>query len=150
MSLSIPAALLAQIWAHGQLAYPEEGAGLMLGALDNDDRRVTYLLPLDNHFQPAARNRRYLIAPRDLLHAEDEAERLGLEIVGVFHSHPDHPAHASEFDTQWALPVYSYLITQVLAGKAVESRSWRLTDDRGAMLEEPVQIADPSIAEEAS
>lgn len=150
MSLSIPAALLAQIWAHGQLAYPEEGAGLMLGALDNDDRRVTHLLPLDNHFQPALRNRRYLIAPGDLLQAEDEAERLGLEIVGVFHSHPDHPPHASEFDTQWALPVYSYLITQVQAGRAVGSRSWRLSEDRGAMLEEPVHIANPPVAEEAS
>jgi proteasome lid subunit RPN8/RPN11 len=150
VSLSIPAALLAQIWAHGQLAYPEEGAGLLLGGLDNDDRRVTHLLPLDNHFQPDSRNRRYLISPRDLLWAEDEAERLGLEIVGVFHSHPDHPARASDFDTQWALPFYSYLITQVQAGKAVESRSWRLTEDRGAMLEEPVQIANPSVAEEAS
>lgn len=150
MSLSIPAALLAQVRRHGEQAYPEEGAGLMLGAFEGGNRRVTQLLPLDNHFQPDSRNRRYLIAPRDLLRAEDEAERLGLEIVGAFHSHPDHPAQASDFDTQWALPVYSYLITWVQAGEAVESRSWRLTEDRGAMLEEPVQITNPSVAEEAS
>jgi proteasome lid subunit RPN8/RPN11 len=149
MSLSLSAALLTEIHAHGARAYPEEGAGLLLGAFEGDARRITRLLPLDNHFQPEARNRRYLIAPRDLLAAEDEAERQGLEVVGVFHSHPDHPARASEFDTQWALPVYSYLITQIQAGVAVESRSWRLAEDRATMTEEPLQVADTPDAEEA-
>jgi proteasome lid subunit RPN8/RPN11 len=150
MSLSISAALLAQIWEHGEQAFPEEGAGLMLGAIVGDDRHVTELLRLDNAFQSDSRDRRYLIAPRDLLKAEEEAESLGLEIVGVFHSHPDHTARASSFDTLWALPVYSYLITQVQAGKAVESRSWRLTEDRSMMLEEPIRITHASTAEEAS
>jgi len=150
MTLRIPSALLARIWQHGQLAYPEEGAGLMLGRFDGEARVVTHLLPLENHFQPESRGRRYLIAPRDLLRAEDEAERLGVEIVGVFHSHPDHPARASEFDTQWALPVYSYLITQVQAALALESTCWRLTDDRARMDEEALEISDPAIAEEAS
>jgi hypothetical protein len=65
-----------------------------------------------------------------------QPERLGLEAVGVFHSHPDHPATASDFDREWALPWYSYLITRILQGRAAESRSWRLTDDRLQMLEE--------------
>jgi proteasome lid subunit RPN8/RPN11 len=149
MSLSLSAGLLEEIRAHGAQAYPEEGAGLLLGAFDGDARRVTRLLPLDNRFLPESRNRRYLLAPRDLLAAEDEAERMGLEIIGVFHSHPDHPARASEFDTQWALPVYSYLITQIQAGAASESRSWRLAEDRGMMVEEPLEVTDIPTAEEA-
>ena len=149
MSVSLSAALLESIHAHGAQAYPEEGAGLLLGAFDGDIRRVTRLLPLDNHFRPEARTRRYLISPRDLLAAEDEAEHLGLEVVGVFHSHPDHPARASEFDTQWALPVYSYVITQVRAGVAVETRSWRLAEDRGMMTEELLEVSDTPDAQEA-
>jgi proteasome lid subunit RPN8/RPN11 len=149
MSVSLSAALLEAIHAYGARAYPEEGAGLLLGAFEGDDRHVTRLVPLDNRFRPESRTRRYLISPRDLLSAEDEAERLGLEVVGVFHSHPDHPARASEFDTQWALPVYSYVITQVQAGVAVESRSWRLAEDRGMMTEERLQVSDTPDAEEA-
>jgi len=149
MSVSLSATVLEAIHAHAVRAYPEEGAGLLLGAFDGDVRRVTRLLPLDNHFRPESRTRRYLISPRDLLAAEDEAEHLGLEVVGVFHSHPDHPARASEFDTQWALPVYSYVITQVRAGVAVESRSWRLAEDRGMMTEELLQVSNTPDAEEA-
>ncbi len=149
MSVSLPFTLLEAIHEHGVRAYPEEGAGLLLGAFEGEVRHVTRLLPLDNHFRPESRTRRYLISPRDLLAAEDEAERLGLEIVGVFHSHPDHPARASQFDTQWALPFYSYLITQVEAGVAIESRSWRLAEDRGMMTEEPLRVSDNPDAEEA-
>ena len=150
MTLRIPSGLLARIWQHGQQAYPEEGAGLMLGRFDGEARLVTHLLPLENHFQPESRGRRYLITPRDLLRAEDEAERLGLDIVGVFHSHPDHPARASDFDTQWALPVYSYLITQVQAARALESTCWRLAEDRARMNEEALEITDPAPSKEAS
>ncbi|MBM3122580.1 MAG: M67 family metallopeptidase [Chloroflexi bacterium] len=150
MTLRIPQALLARIGQHGQRAYPEEGAGLMLGRLDGEARVVTHLLPLENHFQPESRGRRYLITPRDLLRAEDEAEHLGLDVVGVFHSHPDHPARASEFDTQWALPVYSYLITRVQSARAFESTCWRLTEDRSRMDEEALEVTDPLPAEEAS
>ena len=149
MSVSLSVTLLEAIHAHGAQAYPEEGAGLLLGAFEGDVRRVTRLLPLDNNFRPESRARRYLISPRDLLAAEDEAEHLGLEVVGVFHSHPDHPAPASDFDTQWALPVYSYVITQVQAGVAVDSRSWRLAEDRGMMTEELLQVSNTPDAEEA-
>lgn len=65
---------------------------------------------------------------------------LGLDIVGVFHSHPDHPNRPSQFDRDWALPWYSYIITSVSAGKAVESRSWRLADDRTNFTEEDIEI----------
>ena len=137
MSLRIPEDLLSKIHAHGEQAYPEEGAGFMLGS-DAVERDVIDLLPLSNAREDAARRNRYLFTPEDYLKAEVEAERLGLSLIGVFHSHPDHPNQPSEFDREWALPWYSYLITSVQSGKAVESRSWRLLEDRSGFEEEEI------------
>ncbi len=136
MRLEIPGDLLAQIQAHGEAHYPEEGAGFLLGHAQGEVRQVSRLLPLTNAREAEARRTRYLIGPQDLLRGELEAERQGLELVGVFHSHPDHPALPSEFDRQWALPWFSYLITSVRGSKAAESRSWRLDEDRQGFSEE--------------
>ncbi len=140
MTLYVPGRLLEEIWAHGEASYPEEGAGVLLGNVEGEDRWAKQLLPFANHFVAESRHNRYLIEPRDMLRAEEEAERLGMDVIGVFHSHPDHPARPSEFDREWALPWYSYVITCVENGKAVESRSWRLTADRQQMQEEPLQV----------
>jgi len=113
----------------GEAAYPEEGAGLILGHVDGERRQASQLLPLPNRSPEAARRRRYSLDPRDLLQAEVEAERLGLEILGVYHSHPDHPARPSETDLELALPWYCYVITSVERGRAGESAAWRLADD---------------------
>lgn len=130
MILAIHPDLLAEIHAYGQDAYPEEGAGLLLGRAGDANRRVEAILPLANSREPGARASRYLITARDMLAAEQEAARRGLDILGVFHSHPDHPDRPSDFDRQWALPWFSYIITRVDGGRAVSSRSWRLADDR--------------------
>jgi proteasome lid subunit RPN8/RPN11 len=140
MTLYIPRELLLEIWDHGERTYPEENAGLILGTVNGEERRVSKLLPLENKSQSETRHNRYLIQPEDMMVGEQEAEKLALEIIGVFHSHPDHPAEPSEFDRQWALPWYSYLITSVDLGQALESRSWRLKDDRTQMIEEVLKI----------
>jgi proteasome lid subunit RPN8/RPN11 len=140
MTLHIPRKLLLQIWDHGERTYPEENAGLILGTVNGEERWASRLLPLENKFQSESRHNRYLINPEDMMAGEQEAERLALEILGVFHSHPDHPAEPSEFDRQWALPWYSYLITSVDRGHALESRSWRLNDDRSQMIEEVLDV----------
>lgn len=137
--IEVDARLLAQIIAHGERAYPEEGAGFLLGRGD-DPRRVEAILPLPNSREDMSRRNRYLITPRDVLRAEREAANRGLDIVGVFHSHPDHPNLPSEFDREWALPWFSYLITSVLAGKAAGSRCWRLQEDRSSFFEEPLHV----------
>ena len=139
MSLRIPEDLLSKIHAHGEQAYPEEGAGFMLGS-DAVERDVIDLLPLSNAREDAARRNRYLFTPEDYLKAEVEAERLGLSLIGVFHSHPDHPNQPSEFDREWAQPYFSYVITSVRSGKALESRSWRLVEDRSEFQEEPITL----------
>ena len=141
-SLLIPEAVMKAIRAHGESAYPEEGAGLLLGKEENGRREVLAILPLTNSREDAARHNRYLITPQDMLAGEKEAMRLGLDVVGVFHSHPDHPNQPSEFDREWALPWYSYVITSVQAGKAVGSRSWRLQDDREKFNQEPIEILE--------
>jgi proteasome lid subunit RPN8/RPN11 len=130
MKIHIPAPILTQIQSHGESAYPEEGAGLMLGQIDQGERKVLSLLFLDNAREDGARHNRYLITADNMLRGEKEAERLGLSIVGIFHSHPDHPNQPSEFDREYAIPWYSYLITSVNQGKAGNSRCWRLRDDR--------------------
>jgi proteasome lid subunit RPN8/RPN11 len=145
MELQISQPALESIYRHLESAYPEEGAGFLLGTSENGVRRVTALIEVANSREDAARHNRFLITPQDTIHAEDEADRLGLEILGVFHSHPDCPNVPSEFDRQHALPWYSYTITRVDAGVAVNTRSWRLKDDRESYFEEDVEIVpDPA------
>lgn len=140
MNLEISPDLLNQIHIHGEEAYPGEGAGFMLGNTNGNSRVVTAILRLPNAREEAAQHNRYLLAPQDVLHSEQEAAKLGLDVIGVFHSHPDHPNQPSEFDREWAMPWFSYIITSVKDGKAAGSRSWRLTDDRSAFVEEIIQI----------
>jgi len=140
MKLEITHNLLTQIHAYGESAYPEEGAGFLLGVVDGEVRRVTAILTLPNAREDEARHNRYLLTPQDVMRAEDEAESRGLELIGVFHSHPDCPNLPSEFDREWAMPWFSYIITRVDAGKAVGSRSWRLTHDRSKFEEETVHV----------
>jgi proteasome lid subunit RPN8/RPN11 len=140
MKISLSPMVFQQIHANGENAYPEEGAGLLLGVDDGQRREVRILLEIPNSREDEARHNRYLITPEDMLQGEVKAMALGLDIVGVFHSHPDHPNRPSQFDRDWALPWYSYIITSVSAGKAVESRSWRLADDRANFTEEDIEI----------
>ncbi|HET9588564.1 MAG TPA: M67 family metallopeptidase [Anaerolineales bacterium] len=141
MILQLSEELLARIHDHGEQAYPEEGAGFLLGAsTENGSREVTSIFPLINSREDEARHNRYLITPEDYLKAELEADRLGLSLIGVFHSHPDHPNRPSEYDREWAQPFFSYVITSVHSGKAVESRSWRLAEDRSKFEEEEIKL----------
>ena len=75
----------------GEALYPEEGAGLLLGLIEGDHRKARRVLPMPNHFEPNERGHRYRLDPQETLQAEQLAEQLGLEVIGVFHSHPDHP-----------------------------------------------------------
>lgn len=139
MTLSVSDEVLARIHAHGEESYPEEGAGFLLGAdSGNGSRAVTSIFPLTNSREHEARHNRYLITPEDYLKAELTADKLGLSLIGVFHSHPDHPNRPSEYDREWAQPFFSYIITTVNEGKAIDSRSWRLLEDRSTFEEEKI------------
>jgi proteasome lid subunit RPN8/RPN11 len=142
MSLQITSELLKQIYQHGENAYPEEGAGLLLGGMDGEYKQVTAILPLSNAREDSARHNRYLLTAKDYLQAEQEAAHRGLDVLGVFHSHPDHPNRPSEFDREWAMPWFSYVITSINSGQAAGSRSWLLSEDRQSFIEEQITVRD--------
>jgi proteasome lid subunit RPN8/RPN11 len=130
--IRVPAAQLAQIVTHLEAAYPDEGCGILIGRSDNGLKVVTEVMATGNAREEGAQHNRYLIPPEELLAGELRAEALGLEVIGYFHSHPDHPDRPSEFDRENAWPGYSYLITAVRGGEAKTTRAWRLREDRSA------------------
>jgi proteasome lid subunit RPN8/RPN11 len=135
--LTISTDLIEKITAHLEAAYPEEGAGFLLG-VEGDVRTI---IALPNAREDDARHNRYLITPEDYLKAEMRAAETGVDLIGVFHSHPDCPNEPSEFDREWAQPFFSYIISRVDNGKAVSHRSWRLTEDRSKYEEEELKIS---------
>ena len=135
--LVVSNALIERINEHVEQAYPEEGAGFLIG----NDGEVKEILALSNAREDSARHNRFLITPEDYLKAELKADSLGLSLIGVFHSHPDAPNIPSEYDREWAQPFFSYVITRVDEGKAVSHRSWRLVEDRSKYDEEEIRIS---------
>jgi proteasome lid subunit RPN8/RPN11 len=138
MPLEIHSDLLDQIRRHGAEAYPEECCGVMIGEPGAGGARVVRLVPVENTREDAARHNRYLIEPATILRCQREARAEGLDIVGYYHSHPDHPARPSEFDREHAWPGTSYVIVAVEQGRPAALASWKLTDDRSAFEEEPL------------
>jgi proteasome lid subunit RPN8/RPN11 len=132
----------AQIAAYGAATYPYEGCGLLLGIAAEGVNVVTAVQPLPNVWPDVEERRaRFRIDPDAWRDAELEAALQGLDVVGVFHSHPDHPPMASPRDLAWAAwPGYSYLITAVRQGRPQESRSWQLQPDRSGFVEEAIQL----------
>lgn len=142
--LQLTPALESAIQALGATAYPYEGCGLLLGLHDGDRNVVEALFPVENHWEVEEEKReRFLITPEAMFQAEMAAMHQGLDIIGIFHSHPDHPAVASPRDLAWATwPGYSYLITEVRGGRAGASRSWQLAEDRSGFAEEPLLVRE--------
>ncbi len=134
--MKISRALLTQIHAHLEAGYPNEACGVLLGK----NGVVTEVVPAPNTRTDSARNR-YLIDPLAYLKIERDADRRGLQVLGIYHSHPDVPAIPSQFDLEHAWPNLSYLIVSVCKGKAVETNSWQLREDRSRFDQEPVEIA---------
>lgn len=136
--LKVTQALYDQIKTHGAAAYPYEGCGLLLGTAESGANVVTAVLPMQNVWPVEAEKPvRFLIDPKDWLQAELTAMKQGVDIIGIFHSHPDDRPVASPRDLNWASwPGYSYLITQVLEGRATYSQSWQLLADRSGFAEE--------------
>lgn len=147
--LKIDIQLKEKIEAHGIASYPYEGCGLLLGGRLNGqngaaDNIVTAVFPVANSWEvEEEKPERFLITGQDMLKAELEAASLGLDIVGIFHSHPDHPPVASPRDVAWAAWTgHSYLITEIRQGQSKQSRSWQLLPDRSGFEEEAVEFIE--------
>jgi len=132
---------IEQIERHGEQTYPFECGGMLIGHFATDGvKTVVELLPMENAMDESERHNRILITPKDVLRAERRAREKKLDIVGYYHSHPNHPAHPSQFDLDHALPVWSYIIVSVERGKAVNVRSWEMENDRSKFNEEVYEI----------
>jgi proteasome lid subunit RPN8/RPN11 len=135
--------IAAQHWneiaRHGERDYPHECCGLLLGSFASDGtKNVAETYAISNAREEAAKRNRFLITPEELLRGERYAVARQLEIVGFYHSHPDHPAAPSQYDRDHAWPVYSYVIVSVQHALTLAFRSWILRSDRSNFDEEVV------------
>ena len=138
MTLRLPGALADEIRRHGEAAYPAECCGAMVGRVEGAAKDVLRLSPAVNRRTDDPH--RYLIAPDDLRQLEREVRKAWQEIVGYYHSHPDHPARPSAFDAEHAWPWYSYLIVRIDRGRGTDVASWVLDDERPLMHPESLDV----------
>ena len=138
--LHLPTGERDRIRAWAEAGYPEECCGLLVGRQEQGQARVAYATSARNLNRERARDR-YELSGEDFLVTDREAAAAGLEVVGVWHSHPDHPAHPSETDRSQAWSGWSYLIVAVADGVLVDLRSWRLDGER--FFEEEVATWQP-------
>ena len=127
----------------GEAAYPDECCGILMGDIDNDGNKIVKRTEaINNAREDGEKYHRFLITPEDMLHAEQTARAAKLEVIGFYHSHPDHPASPSDYDRDHALPFYSYVIVSVEKGRAKELTSWELSADRAVFLSEKIVKED--------
>jgi proteasome lid subunit RPN8/RPN11 len=132
--------IASKIRAHGAETYPNECCGALLGKEIADDlREISVLFPLVNRRDDSPRNR-FSVTSEDVRDAEKAARENGLDVLGWYHSHPDHPAKPSQFDQDHAWPWYSYIIVSVADGEPQYLTSWRLSDDRSGYIAEDLEI----------
>lgn len=127
---------IQRIRKHGEADYPNECCGFLLGKIENDKRIVSVAKPVVNSREQENRYNRYYIPPEEYMRVERKAKNEGLEMIGIYHSHPDAEAKPSQYDLDHSWPFYSYIIVSVKKQKSGEITSWRLRDDRSAFDEE--------------
>lgn len=132
-AIDLPAAVQAAIQSHAEAAYPHECCGALIGRGSS----VVSVLQFDN-VSEAEQRRRYLVSPAAYRRAEADADASGRTLLGIYHSHPDHPAAPSAFDLEHAWPNLSYVIAAVRNGGLADLRSWRLRADRSGLDEERI------------
>jgi proteasome lid subunit RPN8/RPN11 len=130
MTVTLLQGLQARIFEQMESTYPNEGGGFLLGSQKNGEIQVADIIQIDNVFEQEEQYHRYAMTPQDWARLEDEADARGLTLIGYYHSHPDSPAIPSIYDRDHALPNFTYIITSVQDGKAVDMRVWRLRSDR--------------------
>jgi len=123
--LTISPAVDAAIRHHGQETYPHECCGALVGR----DGAVNAVVALPNTTDEGPR-RRFMVRPSDYQLAERRATELGGELLGFYHSHPDHPARPSQYDLDHAWPTFAYIIVAVAEGVAKDMTVWYLQEDR--------------------
>ena len=137
--LKIPNNVLREIYDHTEASYPNECCGLMIGTMSRGERSVETFRKCRNLNTERARDR-YEMDPLDMLRVQREFESGPLDIVGIYHSHPDHPSRPSQTDTDRAWPDYSYVIISVQGGTVASANSWVLNEAEHWFNEEPLVV----------
>jgi proteasome lid subunit RPN8/RPN11 len=152
-TLKMSTEIAQKIRQHGAETYPHECCGALLGRdeVEGDTttaggvqlplREILALFPLVNRRDDSPHNR-FSVTAEDVRDAEKAAREKKLDVVGWYHSHPDHSARPSQYDREHAWPWYSYVIVSVAGGKPEEMTSWRLSDDRSDYASEEIAIRD--------
>ena len=140
--IKIPASLLRQIYDHTEESYPHECCGLLIGTTDKDKNHTVHTFRKCKNLNKERARDRYDMDPLDMLRAEREFENGPWDIIGIYHSHPDHPSRASQTDTDRAVEieawVWSYVIVSVQNGTVASAQSWVLNESEKKFYEEPL------------
>ena len=132
------------ITSHGEKTYPEECCGLILGEITPEGKVVRQVWQTENSWEPSqelllygetgvnqgSKRNRFSIAPETMLKAQKVARQKNLTVIGIYHSHPEHPATPSPYDRAIAWEQYSYIIVSISQGKVAEINSWLLDQKR--------------------
>ncbi len=139
MTVVLRKAQVAAIEDHARETFPEECCGFLLGP-SAEPREVAEVQRATNVVE-TNRERRYVIDPRETLRVEKSLEGTGREILGFYHSHPNHPAVPSEFDRGHAWPWYSYVILSIVDRAPAELKAWTLDGDDGTFRPNELSVA---------
>ena len=141
MTLHVQECARDSITQHGEGGYPNEICGILLGKDEDGRRTIRTMLPIENQFEPGEQYHRFLITPEAMFKAERLARLDRMDVLGVYHSHPNEEARPSEYDRDHAAwTAWSYIIVSVRDGKLAEFRAWKLRDDRSGFDEEDIII----------
>jgi len=143
--LTVTPAVADAIRAHGRETFPHECCGALVGA----DNVVKDVVALPNTTEEGPR-RRFLVRPSDYREAERRAAELGGELLGFYHSHPDHPARPSQYDLDHAWPTFEYIIVSVMAGQPADMTVWFLKEDRSSFDEGQLTYGENSHSDTAA
>ncbi|MGA7729723.1 MAG: M67 family metallopeptidase [Chloroflexia bacterium] len=136
MTVSIEQYAKDTITKHAEGGYPNEICGILLGKDSEGHRVILNAMPIENSFESDEQYHRFRITPQAMFAAEKLARRDRMDVLGVYHSHPDSPAQPSEYDKDHAAwTSWTYIIISIRDGNAAEMRAWRLEDDRSAFNE---------------
>ncbi len=117
--------------AHAESKFPNECCGAMIGRIDGDEKNVTSAVPMENAYA-GEQGARYELRPEDLLDADRKARAAGLDLIGIFHSHPDCDAYFSKTDLENSCPWYSFVVLSVKSGKFDHAASFLPNPDQTA------------------
>ncbi len=134
MAIQIPQNVREVMSRHARETYPEECCGFLFGeervTNGQEETRLIHTAVKAHNIHEGDKRRRFRIDPKDYLRAEQFAAVQGITLLGIYHSHPDHPARPSEHDREQAVPFFSYVIVSLDGEKVKEITSWRLTEER--------------------